>query len=46
MVKVYKKTNYKSLQNRSMTEVDMTTKNKIGKIITDFVKYFKEKHLN
>lgn len=46
MAKVYKKTNYKNLQNRNILKVDNDTKNKIGNIIFNFVDYFKKTHLS
>lgn len=45
MAKVYKKTNYKNLQNRNIIKVDNDTKDKISIVIFNFVDYFKKKHL-
>ena len=46
MATVYKKTTYKEIQNRNIQKVDSSTSNAIGEVITNFVNYFKLKHLS
>ena len=45
MATVYKKTTNKELQTRSIQKVDETAKNEISNTISNFVNYFKLKHL-
>lgn len=45
MATVYKKTTFKEIQNRNVQKVDETTKNEISNTISNFVTYFKAKHL-
>lgn len=45
MATVYKKTTYKELQNRSIEKVDTSTSSSISTVLTNFITYFKAKHL-
>lgn len=45
MVQVYKKTTIQEIENRTIQKVDATTQSSINNIISNFVNYFKIKHL-
>lgn len=46
MPKIYKKTTKQELDNRPIVQLSEQDKNKAQTIITNFVNYFKTKHLS
>lgn len=46
MATVYKKTSYKEINNRTIEKTDVNTSNSINQTISNFVNYFKLRHLS
>jgi len=46
MATVYKKTSKSEINNRDIKKVDASTKSQIDSVISNFVTYFKAKHLS